>query len=404
MNPHLSRLQPYPFERLAHLFEGVVPAPSLARIALSIGEPQHPPPAFVYDILQSEQAGYGRYPTTRGSDALREAIAQWLQRRFELARAPDPGTEILPVNGTREALFAITQAMLDPATRPLVIMPNPFYQIYEGATLMAGGKVVLLDCLTENNYLPVFEAVDEATWAGCGLIYLCSPGNPNGQVIDLESYRFLLEKADQHGFVIASDECYSEIYLDEARPPLGLLAACAQLGREDFRHCLVFHSLSKRSNCPGLRSGFVAGDERLIAAFLRYRTYHGCSLPMPVQAASTALWQDESHVVANRAAYREKFAMADSILGASRLDFSIPPASFYLWPRTPIDDETFARELYREEHVVVLPGSYLGREGTAGNPGAGHVRMALVAGQTECREALERIARFVSQLDQNHSK
>ena len=393
MNPDLQRLQPYPFERLAGLLGE--PAPGLEPIALSIGEPRHPAPDFVRRALTEALDGLARYPTTRGEPALREAIAAWLTRRFSLpGDAVDPGRHTLPVAGTREALFAFAQAVVDPADDPLVVMPDPFYQIYEGAALLAGG---------EPHYLPAgagqpdLEAVPEAVWDRCQLVYLCSPGNPTGAVLSREAMVGLMERAERHDFLIASDECYSEIHHPDEEPPVGLLEAAAGAGNTDFRRCVVFHSLSKRSNLPGLRSGFVAGDAEVLQQFLRYRTYHGAGLGPPVQAASTAAWSDEAHVVENRARYRAKF---DAVLPLLEpvLDVRRPEAGFYLWPQTPVDDETFARRLHAEQGVTVLPGRYLGREVDGHNPGANRVRMALVAEENECIEAAHRIRRFVEQL------
>lgn len=399
MNERLQHLHPYPFERLNAL-KGDQPSRSPARhIALSIGEPRHPAPDFVVDHLRQVDVlagGLGSYPATRGSEALREAISSWAGRRFTLPDGSLPAASVLPVNGTREALFAIAQAVIsaEGSERPTVLLPNPFYQIYEGAALLAGAEPVYVPCPEANDLLPDFSTVTESQWARCQLIYVCSPGNPTGAVLALEHWRELLTLADTHQCVLAADECYSELYPDETRPPMGLLEACARLGRDDYRRCLVFHSLSKRSNLPGLRSGFVAGDSRLIQDFLRYRTYHGCAMPVHVQAASTLAWQDETHVVANREHYRQKFAAVLDVLGAA-LAVQQPEAGFYLWPRTPVDDETFARELYLAENVTVLPGRYLSRPQACSDPGRNHVRMALVASMEECVEAAERVARFL---------
>ncbi len=346
MNPDLQRLQPYPFEKLAGLFEGIQPPTALPPIALSIGEPKHQPPSFVLETLANNLGRLSNYPSTRGLPELRQAIADWAAARFDLkAGSLDPERHILPVNGTREALFAFAQAVIDhrqPA--PLVLSPNPFYQIYEGAALLAGAEPGFINCTEATNFLPDFENVDEDTWQGCQLLYVCSPGNPTGAVIDLAQWRRLLELADRHDFVIASDECYSELYFDEQQAPMGLLQACELLGRDDFARCVVFHSLSKRSNLPGLRSGFVAGDEKILKAFLQYRTYHGCALPVPTQLASISAWRDENHVRENRTRYREKFtAVLDTLAGC--LPVSRPDAGFYLWPKTPVDSEVFAREL-----------------------------------------------------------
>ncbi|WP_300271067.1 succinyldiaminopimelate transaminase [Halomonas sp.] len=390
MNPDLDALKPYPFERLAALKAGLTPPAGLAHIPLTIGEPQHAPYPAALEALHAHQTDFARYPATAGLPALREAIGGWATRRFGLAGL-DPETQVLPVNGTREAIFAFVQAALD-RTRPArVAMPNPFYQIYEGATLLAGGEPLFLDCRAENGFRPDLDAVPAATWREVQVLFLCSPGNPTGAVTPLDDFKRLIALADEHDFIIASDECYSELYLDEAAPPPGLLQACAALGRHDYRRCLVFHSLSKRSNLPGLRSGFVAGDAALIAPFRRYRTYHGCAMALPVQHAAIAAWNDEAHVRTNREAYRAKFAAVTEIL-APVLDFPTPEASFYLWPAVPGgDDEAFARELFTQAHVSVLPGSYMGRAASGANPGRGRVRLALVAEVEATVEAARRI-------------
>ena len=398
MNPDLARLQPYPFQRMARLHAGVTPPAGLETLRLSIGEPRHPTPGFISEAVIEHLHGLSVYPSTLGSDALRSAIAAWLGRRFRLPAASlDPERQVLPVNGTREALFAVAQCLIDRSRQPLVLMPNPFYQIYEGAALLAGAEPYFLNTDAGNGYLPDFGAVPDAVWRRCQLIYLCSPGNPTGQVVDLPALQELIELALRHEFVIVSDECYSEIYQHENQPPPGLLTAAAAMGNEAYHQCLVFHSLSKRSNAPGLRSGFVAGDARLIEAFLLYRTYHGCAMPPATQDASTRAWQDEPHVVENRRLYREKFAAVTDIL-APVLDVQAPPASFYLWPRTPIDDQEFSRRLYQQQNVIVLPGSYLSRDTAHGNPGSNQVRIALVAPLDECVEAARRIRAFVEQL------
>lgn len=398
MNPDLARLQPYPFERLTELLAGAAAPASLPLIRLSVGEPKHPTPGFITEALLEHLHGLSLYPTTRGSDALRRAIGDWLGRRFQLPTdGIDPDRQVLPVNGTREALFAIAQCLVDRGRQPLVLMPNPFYQIYEGAALLAGAEPCFINAGADTDYRPDFDSVSDATWDRCQLLYLCSPGNPSGRVIDLATLQMLIERAERHDFVLLSDECYSEIYNDEAAPPPGLLQAAAAMGNDNFRRCLVFHSLSKRSNVPGLRSGFVAGDAALIASFLRYRTYHGSAMPPATQAASTRAWSDERHVIENRRLYREKFRAVIDVL-APVLDVSAPPASFYLWPRTPIDDERFARRLLESGNVIVLPGSYLSRDTAAGNPGHRHVRMALVAPLDECVEAAQRIRAFIQSL------
>lgn len=398
MNPDLDKLKPYPFERLNALKSGLTPS-NRPHIALSIGEPKHDTPDLIGEALQRELAkGLATYPTTRGAAALREAIGRWLTRRYRLPPSGiDPGRNVLPVAGTREALFAFAQAVVDPSRKASVLMPNPFYQIYEGAALLAGATPRYLACTAATDYLPDFDRVSDDDWNACQLLYLCSPGNPSGAVLPIATLQQLIERAEHFDFVIASDECYAEIYLDEHRPPPGLLEACTVLGNSDYRRCVVFHSLSKRSNAPGLRSGFVAGDAAIIAAFLRYRTYHGCAMPLHHQAASIAAWEDEEHVKANRRLYREKFDAVLPLL-ADRLELRRPEGGFYLWPRTPTDDERFARDLFVRQNVTVLPGSYLSRAIDAHNPGADHVRMALVAGRHECVEAAERIRHFIDTL------
>jgi N-succinyldiaminopimelate aminotransferase len=397
MNSDLEKLEPYPFERLNALKAGVTPVDK-PHIALSIGEPKHATPALIQAALCENLApGLASYPLTKGITALREAIATWLTRRFRLPQGSlDAEQHILPVAGTREALFAFAQAVVDRRDQPLVLMPNPFYQIYEGAALLAGARPELLACPAEQGYLPDFAAVPASTWDACQLLFICSPGNPTGAVIPERTLQQLIDLAERHDFVIASDECYSEIYFDEAKPPVGLLQAAANMGNTDYRRCVVFHSLSKRSNAPGLRSGFVAGDAARLARFLRYRTYHGCAMPLQHQHASIAAWSDETHVGENRLLYQQKFTAVLDILDGC-LDVERPDAGFYLWPKTPTDDETFARELFARQHVTVLPGSYLGRSRNGLNPGAGHVRMALVASVDECIEAAYRIKEFVTQ-------
>ncbi|MDQ2075320.1 succinyldiaminopimelate transaminase [Marinimicrobium sp. ABcell2] len=399
MNSDLNKLQPYPFEKLSALKAGLVPPAELEHIALSIGEPKHSPPALVLQALANNLDRLASYPATKGLVELRQAIATWAEARFQLpAGSLDPECHLLPVNGTREALFAIAQAVVDRhQSNPRVVCPNPFYQIYEGAALLAGAQPTFLNCTAEQNYIPDFAAQDPSVWRDCQLLYICSPGNPTGAVLKLEHWRELLELADRHNFVIASDECYSELYQNEQEPPMGLLQACHQLGRPDFSRCLVFHSLSKRSNLPGLRSGFVAGDAELIRDFLKYRTYHGCALPVPTQLASIAAWQDETHVRINREHYREKFSAVLEIL-RDVLPVTQPKAGFYLWPQTPIDGESFAQALYARQNVTVLPGSYLTRVVEGVDPGVDRVRMALVAPLAECIDAAQRIRRFVESL------
>ena len=388
MNPNLDQLQPYPFTKLAALKKDLIPA-AKPHIALSIGEPKHAPPAFVRDELIDNLDKLAVYPATKGIDALRETIADWLCRRFQLPTVC-ADSQVLPVNGTREALFAFAQAVASPGSK--VLMPNPFYQIYEGAALLAGASPHFISCTAATGFKPDFAAVPAQVWRDCELLYLCTPGNPTGALLEREDLRELLELADEHDFVIASDECYSELYFDEQKPPVGLLQVCAELGRDDFSRCVVFHSLSKRSNLPGLRSGFVAGDRDILEKFLLYRTYHGCAMPVPSQYASVAAWQDEQHVQHNRDQYRAKFAAVLDILGDC-LDVAQPQASFYLWPRVG-DGEEFARELFRQQHITVLPGGYLAREVNGSNPGCEYVRMALVATLDECVEAAHRIKQF----------
>ncbi|WP_407311935.1 succinyldiaminopimelate transaminase [Pseudomonas sp. nanlin1] len=396
MNDALTHLQPYPFEKLRALLGAVTPNPELRPIALSIGEPKHPSPAFVKQALAENLDQMAVYPTTQGIAALREAIAQWGERRFNVpAGWLDPARHVLPVNGTREALFAFTQTVAQRNVDGLIVSPNPFYQIYEGAAILAGATPHYLPCLDSNGFNPDFEAVSAQVWQRCQILFLCSPGNPTGALVPLETLKKLIALADEHDFVIAADECYSELYFDEQAPPPGLLSACAELGRSDFKRCVVFHSLSKRSNLPGLRSGFVAGDADIIKAFLLYRTYHGCAMPVQTQLASIAAWRDEAHVRENRDLYREKFDAVLAILSPV-LDVKKPDGSFYLWAKVPMDDAQFSRQLFEQAHVTVVPGSYLSREVDGVNPGAGRVRMALVAPLAECVEAAERIRGFLA--------
>lgn len=397
MNPKLSRLQPYPFQKLSALFEGIRPPQDLSPIRLSIGEPKHPTPRLVLDALAANLDGLAAYPATLGSDALREAIAAWLMRRYGLP-AIDPARQVMAVNGSREALFAFAQCVIDD-TRPdpLVVSPNPFYQIYEGAAYLAGARPAFIETVAGNGFAMDLDRLDDATWRRVQLVYVCTPGNPTGAVMDLAAWGRLFELSDRYGFVIAADECYSEIYFDDDAPPVGGLQAARHFGRDDFRGLVVFSSLSKRSNVPGMRSGFVAGDADVLKKFLHYRTYHGCAMSPAFQAASTAAWQDEAHVAENRRLYREKFARVTPLL-APWLDCRLPDASFYLWARTPTPDPDFARALQAEYNVTVLPGSFLGREVDGVNPGAGYVRIALVAELAECLEAAERIARFCQEL------
>jgi N-succinyldiaminopimelate aminotransferase len=398
VNPRLEDLQPYPFERLRALLSGVT-RPAQEEVRLSVGEPQHPTPALIRDALARHLDGLSSYPLTAGSERLRDAIAAWFTRRYRLPRL-DPSTQVLPVNGTREALFAFAQCAVD-GSRPgaLVVSPNPFYQIYEGAAIMAGARPAFLNQTSQNGYGLVLDSLAPREWARVQLIYVCSPGNPAGVVLTLADWAALFELADRYGFVIASDECYSEIYDDEDAPPLGGLEAALACGRGTFRNLVVFSSLSKRSNAPGLRSGAVAGDAAVLARFLRYRTYHGCAMGPAIQEASIAAWSDESHVRENRARYREKFDAVVPLL-APALQVVRPQGGFYLWapisPAWGADDEAFARDLVASANVVVLPGSYLAREAHGINPGAGRVRIALVAPLEACTEAARRIARTVA--------
>ena len=397
MNSDLARLQPYPFEKLRHLFAGVSPAPTFRETKLSIGEPQHPTPPFIQRALADNLAGLANYPTTQGSDALRQAIAAWIGRRYGVP-TPDFATQVVPVNGSREALFAFAQTVIDRGNgKAKVVCPNPFYQIYEGAALLAGAEPVFLNTVPHNDFEMEWDALPESTWRDVQLVYVCSPANPTGKVIGLDSWKTLFELSDRYGFVIASDECYSEIYFDEAKPPLGGLTAAAQLGRSDYTNLVAFSSLSKRSNVPGLRSGFVAGDAAILKKFLLYRTYHGSAMNPAVQAASIAAWSDEAHVRDNRRMYAEKFHEVTPLI-AHHLDCRIPDAGFYLWAKTPIADTDFARELLRQKNVVVLPGSYLAREAGGVNPGANYIRIALVAAHEECLDAARRINDFCLSL------
>ncbi len=396
MNPRLSRLQPYPFERLRHLLAGVAPNPSLAPINLSIGEPKHPTPRFILDAMAEGAAGVANYPTTIGAPALREAIAAWLSRRHG---APiDAATQVLPVLGSREALFAFGQTAID-ASRvgATVVMPNPFYQIYEGSALLAGATPYCVNADPARGFAPAWDEVPDAVWARTQLVYVCSPDNPTGRVTTPDEWARLFALSDRHGFVVAADECYSEIYFDEAKPPVGALSAAHKLGRGGFPRLVSIGSLSKRSNVPGMRSGYIAGDAALIRAFLLYRTYHGSAMSPAVAAASIAAWNDEAHVRANRARYAAKFAALQPRL-APALPCAMPDAAFYLWARTPIDDADFARRLLAEKAVTVLPGSYLARDAHGSNPGRRRIRIALVAEEAECAEAVARIASFAATL------
>lgn len=398
MNPDLSLLQAYPFEKLTQLKAGITPPTDALPVVMSIGEPKHAVPSLIAEEVCTHLHGLGHYPATRGIPALRQAIAEWLARRFQLT----PGSlhierHILPVNGTREALFAFAQCVIDRAQQPLVLMPNPFYQIYEGAALLAGAQPWFINTTEESDFLPDFSSVPTEVWQRCQLIYICSPGNPTGAVLGLAALQQLIRLADEHDFIIASDECYSEIYLDESHPPPGLLEAAARMGRDDYRRCVVFHSLSKRSSVPGMRSGFAAGDADIIEQFHLYRTYHGSAMPPPVQAASIKAWRDEHHVRENRRLYQEKFDAVIAVLGEVT-DVYRPAGAFYLWLKTPGDDQRFARDLYARHNITVLPGSYLSREAHGVNPGYGRVRIALVAPLEECLEAAARISEFILSL------
>ncbi len=395
MNPDLDHLQPYPFQKLATLFSGVTPNQELRPIKLSIGEPRHATPQFIKDALVDGLDGLANYPTTAGSDTLRNTISDWLARRYGIP-APDAKTQVLPVNGSREALFAFAQAVVDRSRPdPAVVCPNPFYQIYEGAALLGGATPYFLNTLPEDNYALNFAQLPEKVWQRTQLIYVCSPGNPTGRVMTLQEWQMLFEMSDRYGFIIAADECYSEIYFDTA--PLGALQAAQQLGRDDYKNLVVFSSLSKRSNVPGMRSGFVAGDAAVLAKFTLYRTYHGCAMNPAVQAASIAAWNDETHVTENRRLYAEKFAKATEIFKPV-LPVTMPDAGFYLWLRTPVADTTYAQQLYRDYNVTVLPGSFLAREAQGVNPGENFVRIALVAEVKETLEAARRIVEFTKKL------
>jgi len=401
MNPRLDRLHAYPFERLARLKAGISPPSGLAHIAMSIGEPQHSPPAFVLECLRDNLHRLGSYPATAGLPEFRAAAARWLERRFGLqagrvnpAVVVNPDTMVLPVNGTREALFSFVQAVVDDSTAPVVAMPNPFYQIYEGAALLAGAEPHFLNTTAANGYIPDLDAVGENVWRRCQVLFLCSPGNPTGAVLPLDFLRHALTLAERYDFIIAADECYTEIYLDEGSPPPGLLQASIAAGHDSFERCVVFHSLSKRSSVPGLRSGFVAGDPKVMSRFLLYRTYHGSAMAVPTQLASIAAWDDDTHAATNRRLYQEKFDKVIPILSGV-LDVERPAGGFYLWADVRGDDERFTRDLFARQNVTVLPGSYLARGGAAGtNPGVGRARISLVPGVEQCIEAAERIREF----------
>jgi N-succinyldiaminopimelate aminotransferase len=396
MNPNLALLQPYPFEKLNKLKADAKVTCDLPHIALSIGEPKHESPVFVLKAMADNLDKLANYPSTKGIPELRQAISQWACQRFAL-NSLDSDHQILPVNGTREAIFAFTQAVVESKPDALVVSPNPFYQIYEGAAYLAGAKPHYLPCLEENGFNPDFDAVPESVWQNAQILFICSPGNPTGAVIGMDQLKKLIALSDKYNFIVASDECYSEIYIDSVQAPVGLLQACAELGRDDYKNCVVFHSLSKRSNLPGLRSGFIAGDAKVLAPFFQYRTYHGCAMSIPNQIASIAAWNDESHVEENRRLYTQKFQAVLDILSPV-MDVKQSDASFYLWAKTPINEEEFAQRLFAEQQVTVLPGSYLSRTIDGINPGAGRIRMALVAEVDECIEAAKRIRTLIESL------
>ena len=399
MNHNLTHLHPYPFAKMATLLADSTPANGYSEIKLGIGEPKHEPPAFVLDVLRENLDKISRYPTTNGLFELRQTIAHWLEKRFFLSHV-DANSQVLPVMGTREAIFSFVQAVINhdaSDAQPTVVMPNPFYQIYEGAAILAQATPHFVPCTVENGFKGDYRAVPNEVWARTQLLFVCSPNNPTGSVMTMDDWEYLIRLSDRYGFVIASDECYSELYFDTA--PIGLLQACAALGRRDFKNCIVFHSLSKRSNLPGLRSGFVAGDAKILQAYLQYRTYQGCAMPIPHQLASIAAWQDEKHVAHNRALYQEKFALWMSELG-ELLDLRMPEAGFYFWIKVPQqfdgDDEVFVKALYEQANIHALAGRYLSREMDGHNPGQGYVRVALVASVEESREAINRIRQLLA--------
>jgi N-succinyldiaminopimelate aminotransferase len=395
LNPNLDRLQPYPFQKLNKLFEGVAPNPTYSPISLHIGEPKHATPDFIRQAVTDNLAGMAVYPATQGAGSLRASITAWLTRRYGLPEI-DPDTQVIPVNGSREALFSFAQAVIDPSrAEAIVVCPNPFYQIYEGAALLAGATPHFLNMVPENDFALDYGQLPEDTWSRVQLVYVCSPGNPTGRVMSIDEWQRLFELSDRYDFVIASDECYGEIYFDESAPPLGALEAANRLGRSGFPRLVVFSSLSKRSNVPGMRSGFAAGDASILKKFLLYRTYHGSAMNPAVQAASKSAWDDEDHVIENRRLYREKFQSVTESLQET-LQVSMPDAAFYLWVRTPVSDVQFTRELYHNYNVTVLPGSYLARHAHGINPGENFVRIALVAPLAECVEAVKRIKMLMS--------
>lgn len=400
MNPNLDHLHPYPFAKLNSLKQGITPPKDKAHIALSIGEPKHETPQLIHDTLNKHADGIAKYPSTKGIPELRIAIAEWISQRFSIpSSAINADNQVLPVNGTREALFSFAQAVID-SSKPdaTVVMPNPFYQIYEGAALLAGAEPYFINTTEQSNYLPDFDSVPDEVWQRCQLIFICSPGNPTGAVISEQDHIKLISLAEKFDFIIASDECYTEIYDDENNPPQGLLETAYHMGNTAFKRCIMFQSLSKRSNAPGLRSGFVAGDAEILNKYFEYRTYHGCALPLPTQYASMAAWQDENHVKENRVLYRQKFTAFINILN-DVCTINKPAASFYIWLKTPIDDIDFAQQLFAQQNITVLPGSYLSRDANGINPGKNHVRIALVAPVEECIEAANRIKNFINTLD-----
>jgi len=394
MNSDLKQLFPYPFEQLKGLLQDLTPPPEKRPVKLYIGEPQHAAPTFVNQSITDNLHYLSGYPLTRGSEELRCAIANWLKKRFLLPDI-DADRQILPVNGTREGLFAFTQTCIDRNRDATVFLPNPFYQIYEGAALLAGARPQYLNCTADTGYLPDFDSITAEQWQQCQMLTICTPGNPAGAVIPLERLQHLAELACEHNFILVSDECYSEIYPDESAPPPGLLQACIANGNDSYQNCVVFHSLSKRSNLPGLRSGFAAGDATILAEFLRYRTYHGSAMPLHHQLASCAAWSDEQHVLENRQLYRDKFDAVLAVL-SNHLPVGAPEAGFYLWARTPVSDITFTRELYARQGITVLPGRYLARESNGINPGENHVRLALVAPLENCVQAAEGIVEYLN--------
>lgn len=400
MNNLLEKLHAYPFERLNQLLEDISAPEDHHFIPLSLGEPKHSPAPFLVELFANKSRikhSFMSYPPTRGISQLRSAIAKFASRRYDLkSNSLNAEDHVLPVNGSREALFSFAQACISPSQNSCTLMPNPFYQIYEGAALLAGSKPMYLPCLEENNYIPDFENIEPSIWEQTSLVYICTPGNPTGSVMSIDGLQALIRKSDEYNFIIASDECYSEIYSNDDAPPPGILCACAKMDRDDFRNCVAFNSLSKRSNLPGLRSGFVAGDADIISRFLQYRTYHGSAMPLINQEVSIAAWEDEDHVKTNRLKYKEKFSAVIDIL-SDVLELQNPDGGFYLWPSLPISDEKFTRDLYGEMNVKVLPGSYLSREINGYNPGRNRVRIALVAELDECVQAAGRLKDFLKQ-------